>query len=83
MRKLKARLCVRGDQQLEGVDFFQIYAPVVQWGTVRVLLILSVTLRLTSIQVDYTNAFVQSDIDTLVFVEIPPLYGRDRYIWKL
>ena len=83
IRKLKARLCVRGDQQLEGVDFFQTYASVVQWSTVRVLLVLSVVLKLTSTQVDYTNAFVQSDIDTLVFVEMPPLYGREGYIWKL
>jgi hypothetical protein len=29
VRKLKARFCVRGDQQIEGVDFFDTYAPVV------------------------------------------------------
>ena len=28
-KKLKARFCVRGDQQLEGIDFFEMYAPVV------------------------------------------------------
>lgn len=68
---------------MEGIDFFETYAPVVQWGTVRILLVLSVTLGLVSTQVDYTNVFVQSDIDTLVFVEMPPLYGRDGYIWRL
>jgi hypothetical protein len=40
VRKLKARLCVRGDQQIEGVDFFDTYAPVVAWSTVQLLLIL-------------------------------------------
>lgn len=45
VRKLKARLCVRGDQQEEGVDYFQTYSPVVQWSTVRVLLIMAVTLN--------------------------------------
>lgn len=34
VRKLKARFCVRGDQQIEGVDYFESYAPVVQWSTV-------------------------------------------------
>ena len=30
IKKFKARFCARVDQQLEGVDFFQTYAPVVQ-----------------------------------------------------
>ena len=29
LRKYKARFCVRGDQQIEGVDIFDTYAPVV------------------------------------------------------
>ena len=29
VRKLKARFCVRGDLQIEGVDFFDTYAPVI------------------------------------------------------
>ena len=29
VKKFKARFCARGDQQLEGVDFFETYAPVV------------------------------------------------------
>ena len=40
IKKFKARFCARGDQQLEGVDFFETYAPVVQWTTVRLMLIL-------------------------------------------
>ena len=34
IKKFKARFCARGDQQLEGIDFFETYAPVVQWTTV-------------------------------------------------
>jgi len=41
VRKLKARFCVRGDIQIEGVDFFNTFTPVVQWATVRLLLNLS------------------------------------------
>jgi hypothetical protein len=33
VQKLKARFCVRGDRQVEGVDFFLTFAPVVNWTT--------------------------------------------------
>jgi hypothetical protein len=36
--KFKERFCVRGDLQKEGVDFFETYAPVCQWSTVRMIL---------------------------------------------
>ena len=42
IRKLKARFCARGDKQIEGRDYFETFAPVVLWQSVRVMLILSV-----------------------------------------
>ena len=30
IKKYKACFCARGDQQLDGIDFFETYAPVVQ-----------------------------------------------------
>jgi hypothetical protein len=36
--KFKARFCVRGNLEKEGVDFFETYAPVCQWSTVRMIL---------------------------------------------
>ena len=62
VRKLKAHFCARGDQQIENVDYFSTYAPVVSWTTVRLLLILSVQLSLETKQVDYTSAFVHTEI---------------------
>jgi hypothetical protein len=38
IKKFKARFCVRGDKQIEGVDYFDTYAPVVSWSTIRMLL---------------------------------------------
>jgi hypothetical protein len=63
IRKFKARFCARGDRQIEGIDFFDTFAPVVNWTTVRLLLILSAILGLSTKQVDYTAAFVHAPID--------------------
>jgi hypothetical protein len=71
VRKLKARFCVRGDMQQEGIDVFETFAPVVAWTTIRLLLILSVILDLETTQVDYTSAFCQAPMDHDVFVALP------------
>ena len=55
LKKYKARLCVRGDQQIEGVDVFETYASVVSRITVRLLLVLSIFVVLYTPQVDYTK----------------------------
>ena len=39
IQKFKTMFCARGDQQLEEVDFFDTYAPVVQWTNVQMMLI--------------------------------------------
>ena len=57
IRKFKARFCVRGDRQIEGVDVFETYAPVVAWSTVRCLLAFSLDQNLVTRQIDVSNAF--------------------------
>lgn len=63
VKKLKARFCARGDKQIENVDYFETFSPVVGWSTVRLLLILTLLLGLKTTQVDYTAAFVHAPID--------------------
>ena len=58
VRKLKARFCARGYEQVEGQDYFKTFAPVVQWLTVRLILIMTILLGLENKQIDYTAAFV-------------------------
>ena len=59
--------------QLEGVDFFETYAPVVQWTTIRLMFILEVLLGLKSKQGDVTCAFLHADLapDETVYVAMP------------
>ena len=86
IRKYKARICVRGDQQQHGYNYFNTYAPVVSWNTVRLLLILSATLGLVKKQVDYTLAFVQVKLnlkDPPIYVEMPRLFEKPGHVLKL
>ena len=83
IRKLKARICARGFEQIEGVDYFETFAPVVQWMTVRVVLIMTILLDLENKQIDYTAAFLQAPIDHDVYVEMPKLFQVEGQVWKL
>jgi hypothetical protein len=83
VRKLKARICCRGDQEPDS-SVFDTYAPVVSWTTVRLLYILTLKLGLTTKQVDYTNAFVQADIhDEEVYVSMPRGFSLEGKVMKL
>ena len=82
VKKLKARLCVRGDLQ-ETDDAFDTYSPVVQWSTVRLLLILSIILKLETKQVDFTLAFVQAKADPGTYIEMPRMFEKEGYILEL
>ena len=46
IRKLKAHICARCFVQKEGIDYFETFAPVVQWMTVRVCLIMIILINL-------------------------------------
>jgi hypothetical protein len=85
IKKFKARFCARGDQQIEGVDFFETYAPVVQWTTVRLMLILEVLLDLKSKQGDVTAAFLHAQLDEgeEVYVEMPRGFKQEGMVLKL
>eukprot|EP00956_Cyclotella_meneghiniana_P030803 scaffold78713_cov46-Cyclotella_meneghiniana.AAC.1 len=73
IKKYKARFCARGDKQIEGVDYFETYAPVVRWTTIRLLLILECLLGLVSKQEDITCAFLHAHLDEgeNVYLEMP------------
>ena len=55
---------MRGDREIAGVHYDpdKIFAPVVSWTTVRLLLLLAAQLDLATRQVDYVAAFVHSPI---------------------
>ncbi len=73
IKKFKARFCAHGDRQLEGIDYFETWAPVIQWSTIQIVLILSLKLGWVSAQCDITAAFIHALLpaDEEIYVEQP------------
>ena len=69
--KWKARLCPHGGQQELGVNYWETYAPVVNWSTVHLVLILSLLTGLQSHQIDYIQAYTQAPLDCDLYMRIP------------
>lgn len=68
--KYKARYCVRGDLQ-ETIE--ETFAPVVAWSTVRLFLVLSLTLDWQTCTIDFSSAFVQAPTN---WPSLDPLTSR-------
>jgi hypothetical protein len=91
LNKHKARLCAHGGQQTWGLDYWDTYAPVVTWASVRLLLIVAKIHGLHSKSIDFVLAFPQADLDLPVYMELPagvnPIdvsdENRRRYVLKL
>jgi hypothetical protein len=62
VKKFKARFCACGDCQKEGIDFFETWAPVVQWLTIQIVVVLAAKLGLRSVQCNITAAFIHGRV---------------------
>ena len=66
--KYKARYCVRGDLE-DGEP--ETFAPVVAWSSVRLFLVLSLTLNWDTCSIDFSSAFVQAKLQDPVWIHLP------------
>ncbi|KAH9752991.1 retrovirus-related pol polyprotein from transposon RE1 [Citrus sinensis] len=71
VEKYKARLVAKGFQQIEGVNYFETFSPVVKSATVRVILSLAVMNQWQIRQVDVNNAFLNGDLTEEVYMRQP------------
>ena len=84
--KYKARLVVKGFQQIMGVNCFETFSPVIKLATVRVVLSLAVMSNWKIRQVDVNNAFLNGELSEEVFMDQPEgfiIAEKPDYVCKL
>lgn len=76
--RFKARLVARGFSQVEGVDFTEIFSPVVKHCSIRILLALVTQFNLELEQLDVKTAFLHGELEETIYMHQPEGFVEDK-----
>ncbi|KAI3767934.1 hypothetical protein L2E82_18363 [Cichorium intybus] len=85
-KRYKARLVVKGFQQKRGVDYNEIFSPVVKMTTIRMVLGIVASEDLHLEQLDVKTAFLHGDLEEDIYMAQPegfPTVGKENLVCKL
>lgn len=72
--KYKARLCACGYSQIQGLDYHEIYAPVVKGESLRAMLTIVASRNMHLHQMDVASAFLHGNLHEEIFMQQPKGY---------
>lgn len=75
--KFKCRIVANGNTQQHGVDFDRVFSTVVKMATIRVVLAVAAARNYDLSSVDIRQAYLQGDLDSVLYMRMPP--GLPRY----
>ena len=84
--RFKGRLVAKGFTQVEGVDYNEIFAPVVKHVSIRLMLSITVNFDLELEQLDVKTAFLNGTLEEEIYMSQPEGFiekGKEDYVWKL
>jgi len=69
--RYKARLVAKGFSQREGIDFNEVFSPVVKHSSIRVLLAIVALFDLELKQLDVKTTFLHDDLEEQIYMKQP------------
>ena len=82
----KARLVAKGYSQIEGLDYDQVFSPVVRFETVRLILALAALEDMHVSGLDVRNAYLYGKLDEEIYMEQPEGFavpGQEHKVLRL
>ena len=75
----KARFFAKGYRQVKGIDYQELFAPVVRYDSLRVIISIAAERDLELIQLDVKTAFLNGVIDEEIYITQPESYIQTGY----
>ena len=84
--RYKARLVAKGYAQKKGIDYNEVFSPVVKHSSIRILLALEAQFNMELVQMDMKTAFLHGDLEEEIYITQPDGFkvaGKENWVCKL
>ena len=84
--RYKARLAAKGYAQKEGIDYNEVFSPVVKHSSIRILLALVAQFNMKLVQMDVKTAFLHGDLEEEIYITQPDGFkvaGKENWVCEL